>query len=71
MRMLKKSVIVLGISSLLVTASFQTTASQPHWDDGYRIFQDHSPNFIHVEILNVNVTSNRHFGLLQIQTGWR
>ncbi|MEM1158119.1 MAG: hypothetical protein AAF649_03975 [Verrucomicrobiota bacterium] len=59
MRMLKKSVVALAGCFLLLSASFQVVANQPHWDDGYRIFQDHSPNFIHVEILNVNVTSNK------------
>jgi len=56
MGMLKKSIIaLLGLAS-----SFMTHAQpEPHWDDGYRVFQDQAPNFVRIEVLNINVDNNR------------
>ncbi len=59
MRTLKKSLIAIAAVYLLVDPSLYAERTQPHWDDGYRIFQDHAPNFVHVEILNVTSDSNK------------
>jgi hypothetical protein len=57
--MLKKSLKALSTLCILLSCLSLAAGEEMNWDDGYRIFQDHSPNFVHVEILNVTVHSNK------------